>query len=500
MEGRRAASGDTIARNTTFALAAQAATAMFTAGVTLYLVRALGPAEFGVFSLAFGVGALLLLPADFGISQSTARFLAERRGSPADAAAVLASGLRLKLVAAAVLATALFALAEPIAGAYDAPGLVWPLRGIAIALAGQSLMMLYSAAFVALGRTSLNLGVVASESAVEAGTTVVLVVLGAGASGAAFGRAAGYVFGAAAGMVVAVRLLGRSSIALGQASRGGSNGSSHGRRIAGYAGALFVIDGAYTVLGQIDILLIGALLTTTSVGLFQAPWRLTAVLHYPGLAVAAGVAPRLARDASSRTEPDAAPLTAGLRLLLVFQAAFIAPLLVWSGPITDLALGSSFEGSSEVLRLLTPYVFLAGLAPLVSNAVDYLGAARRRIPIALATLAVNFAIDIVLIPKIGIVAGAIGSSAGFAIYVPAHLWLCDRLVGLPLASLAASLARALLAAAAMCGVLLAAGTEDLSTLSWLWGSMGGAAAFAAVLLATGELPRSREALRALRAS
>ena len=189
--------GDSITRNSVFAFAAQAASALFTAGLTVFLVRRLGPAEFGVFALAFGVGTLLVLPADFGISQSTARFLAERRGDRDVAAAVLAGGLRLKLAATGLVGATLFAVAGPIADAYGAPGLLWPLRGMAIALLGQSLMGLYGNAFVALGRLSLNFRVVLSESAVEAAASVALVLLGAGASGAAFGRAIGYACGGA---------------------------------------------------------------------------------------------------------------------------------------------------------------------------------------------------------------------------------------------------------------------------------------------------------------
>ncbi len=47
-----------------------------------------------------------------------------------------------------------------------------------------------------------------------------------------------------------------------------------------------------------------------------------------------------------------------------------------------------------------------------------------------------------------------------------------------------------LAAAAMAAVLLAAGTERLSTVGWLAGSIGGVAAFTAVLLVAGEISLS----------
>ena len=71
---------DTITRNTAFALASQLATASFTALLTIVLVRVLGPEDYGVFALALSVASLVFLPADFGISQSTARFVAEHRG------------------------------------------------------------------------------------------------------------------------------------------------------------------------------------------------------------------------------------------------------------------------------------------------------------------------------------------------------------------------------------------------------------------------------------
>ncbi len=57
--------------------------------------------------------------------------------------------------------------------------------------------------------------------------------------------------------------------------------------------------------------------------------------------------------------------------------------------------------------------------------------------------------------------------------------------------------RTVLAAAAMAAVLLAAGTGHVSTVGWVAGSVGGVAAFTAVLLVTGEisLGRSRGADR-----
>src|SRR5207302_5535575 len=138
--------------------------------------------------------------------------------------------------------------AGPIASAYDSPSLTWPLRGIAIALIGQTVMGLLLSSFEALGKISVSLKLVFSESAIETAASVGLVLLGAGAAGAAFGRTVGYGLAAVLGLSMAIRLVGRGALAL----RTGVGGRL--RRIAAYAGALVIVDGAYVGFTQIDVL------------------------------------------------------------------------------------------------------------------------------------------------------------------------------------------------------------------------------------------------------
>ena len=197
-----------IARNTAFSFGVQLATSVFTAALTLYLVRALGPHGYGLFALALAVTGLVSIPADLGITGSTGRYVAEARTNRAAAARVVADALVLKAVASAATSLALFATAGWIADGYGEPDLVWPLRGVAVALFGHSVMTLVRGVFVALGRISVNLRLVLSESAVETAASVGLVLLGAGATGAAFGRAIGYGFGAAFGVTLVALTLG----------------------------------------------------------------------------------------------------------------------------------------------------------------------------------------------------------------------------------------------------------------------------------------------------
>lgn len=480
--------GASIARNSTFALATQLTTATFTAVLTLYLVRALDPAGYGIFALALAFGGLLTLPSDFGVSAAAARFIAERRGDRDAVASIFADALRLKLLLAGGASATLLLAAGPIASLYGDDVLAWPLRGIALALFGQSLLLLFSGSFTAQGRVDRNLVLVSSESVLELTASVVLVALGAGAAGAAFGRATGYGLGAAVGLLLTVRLLGRGAVAI--------RGRARARGLSRYARSLAVVDWAYGIFDQLDVLLIGAFLGPAAVGLFQAPLRFVAFLFYPGYALASGVAPRLARRGDA--PPNVAAFSAALRLSILVQGAFTAFVLGWAEPLVDLLLGPKYRESADVLRALAPYVFFAGFGVLVSLGANYLGQARQRVPLALSAVAINLVIDIALIPRIGIVAGAIGTDVGYGFYVLGHLRLCTRSLALPLRPIAVTFFRTALAAGTAVALLLALGRTDVGLLTLAAGGAAAVVAYLAVLFLTGEVS-GEELQSALRA-
>jgi O-antigen/teichoic acid export membrane protein len=471
--------GDTISRNAVFAMATQLSTAAFTMVLTIYLVRALGPSTYGTFALALGITGLVLRPSDLGTTQSAARFIAEHHGDRAGILGVLGMALRTRLMTATAMGALLFALAAPIANLYGVPDLTWPLRGAAISLFGQSIFRFAAVIFIALRRTSNSFVLTVSESATEFTASVVLVALGAGASGAAFGRAIGYVCGAALGVVVLGRFLRHSPIV-------GTGPSPVARReFVAYAGALLIVVGVYTAYSQIDLLLIGAYLGTHAVGIFAAPLRLISFLGYPGQALSQALGPRLARHREQA--PEVGALIRGVRYIIIVQAGLLAFVTAWAGPITEVALGSQFGSSAGVLRALAPYVFLTGLGPVLVAPLNYMGEARRRIPFSLGTLAVNVVLDVILIPRIGVYGAAVGSDVAYAIYVVAHLWLAHRLIGIRIEPLAASLARSFAAAGATTAILIAVGTADLSAIQWLAGVALGAIGFVTVLIVTREV-------------
>jgi O-antigen/teichoic acid export membrane protein len=466
---------DSIPRNAVFSLASQIATASFTAIITLFLVRKLDPSGYGIFVLALSFAGLLALPADFGVTMSTARFIAERRGNASAIAGVIFQALRLKLVLTSLMALLLIALAEPIASLYNQPALVWPLRAVAIALVAQNLVFLFANIFVAVGRVKSQFVLYMSEGAIEAFATIGLVLLLGGATAAVLGRVAGYSCGVLIGAVLVLRFLGRKAIA----TRGGAPSL---RQFTAYAGVMMIIDASWAVYLFADVLLVGAVLGSTAAGIYSAPLRLVVLLHYPGLAAAQAIAPRMTmRDGHT---PDVAALARGLRYMVVLQTAIAVTMAAWAVPLTDLLLGSEFAQSADVMLALTPALFLWGIGPLVSVSLNYRGEGKRRVPIVVGCMLLNIVLLLLLVNQFGVVGAAVSVDISYAVYVGAHLWVCRDIFGLRLRTLASTLVRSSPAALAMGIILLLVAHGGPNTPEWVLGFACALVAFAALAVAT----------------
>jgi O-antigen/teichoic acid export membrane protein len=472
--------GRSIAGNTILLLLSQIVGGLFTAALTIFLTRKLGSHGYGILALALGVGGLLLLPSDFGISYSIGRFVADHRDDRQRVQSVTAAALGLKAVAAIVVSAALFGLASPIAGWYDLPALAWPIRAISVALLGQSVMLSYSV-FVAVGRADLRMRAVFVESAVQCTAAIGLVVAGAGVTGAALGWAIGYLTGAGMTIFLLVRLLG--SRVLPRTLRLGPDA----RRIGAYAGVLLIVEGTFTVFSQVDVLIIGSFLGAGAVGIFSAPLQLINLLAYPSLAISSGVGPRLSRVAQGG--PDARAFLIGVRLMIILQSAITALVLGWAGLMVHVGLGHQYAHSVVVLRALAPFVFLNGMGALVSISANFLGEASSRLPVAITTVLINIGLDLLLVPRLGVIGGAIGTDVAYLLYAPAHLYICRRVLRIDLRPALLTFLRTALAGALMTGVLLFFG-DSIAVSSVPRTAFGGAlgvAVFALVLYLTGEV-------------
>jgi O-antigen/teichoic acid export membrane protein len=449
-------------------------------GLTLYLVRALSPAHYGVFVLAGSIAGLAGFPVVDALGLGVARLLSDHGSSPDRVRQATALALRIALPIAVVVGLAVAVAAGTIARAYGFPALAWPLRwaGLAI-IAGCALRALQMAAAGLRGGRVAGVLVV-GEAVLELVATVGFVVAGAGVSGAAAARPLAYAAAAALGAAL-VFATGRRRGATVRAERDPDLSVGALVRSAGGASAVGLV---WTAVVPVQAILIGAISGAPAVGSLGAEVRLLTPIASISV-VAALVYVRRAVGGAPDSEARRT-----LKWSIVASGLLVAPCIVWASPISAGLLGSGHPGSAAILRWLAVYAFLAAPTAVLSVIDSRVGGAGRW---ALVAVVLGYAelVGYAAIRAFG-VAGAAVTIDGFVLATLLLLLLAsstrsvfDRRAALLTA------ARTVLAAAAMAAVLLAAGTERLSTVGWLAGAVGGVAAFAAVLLVAGEISLTR---------
>jgi O-antigen/teichoic acid export membrane protein len=196
--------------------------------------------------------------------------------------------------------------------------------------------------------------------------------------------------------------------------------------IRAYGWPMFLVAISFTLFGQVDQLVIYAVRGAHQAAGYIGNWRLITLLHLPGLAAASVVSPRLAAGATQAKRRLFASWLLLLGVGYIGVAATTAAVATWLVP---LGLGGKYVGAAQIFVALTAYSLLLGIAPLVTVAANFLGGARRRVRLGAVTIVTNLALDLALVPKLGVYGAAIGTSVAFTWYVGAHLTLSWRLLG-----------------------------------------------------------------------
>ena len=211
--GRQSRSGDGIVRNTTFAFAVQLPSRCSARSLTLYLSARSAPRTTASSRSQSRSGSC---------SRSSPSWASRprRRASSPSTEAIGSDGSVLRGAAGkaatdgTLVSLALFVAAGPIAD-LTTPR-IWSGRCASSRSpsSGRAFRRFSAASSSRQGRIFVNLRLALASGSVELGTSVVLVLLGAGATGAACGRAAGWLVAAVLGLVFTLRYFGRRAVAL----------------------------------------------------------------------------------------------------------------------------------------------------------------------------------------------------------------------------------------------------------------------------------------------
>ncbi|GAB3036067.1 flippase [Natronobiforma cellulositropha] len=392
------------------------------AGIILVLTRVfLSPDEYGLVFLAVAVFAVAGLFASLGIPKSTAKFIAEyRERDETQLRHVLRVSGTYNALIAGIVCLALFALSGPIAAFYGEPALE-PLLvvgvGYVLAHVTQSYLTIV---FQGFGRVSLSAAVKATSHAAQFGSVVLLMLAGYGPVGVIGGFVAGYTLGALLGLVLLARLV-RECPTPETVEEGLT------RRILEYSVPLTASQGANVLYKRVDTLMVGFFLSPLAVGFYELAKQVSTFVIAPADSLGFTVAPTFGEHKSgSQIERASRVYEQSFEYITLLYLPAVAGVVLLAGPGIEFVFGESYLGAVPVLQVFAAFVLFQAIDKITNDSLDYLGRATERAIGKGVTGTLNFLLNLVLIPTIGVVGAALSTAVCFGLMVGYNLYLIDQ--------------------------------------------------------------------------
>jgi len=380
----------------------------------MVLVRALGPAGKGACDLAILVPSMLalLLSAGLGIANvyhaGSRRFGVGELSSNSIGWGLLAGTVGMGLYALAAATGLLARLVPGVPRSLVAPaafllpcGVLFPaLTGI---LQGRGRI------------TQVNLLTGGQALFTLAGSLLFVVALGLGSRGAVFAT----VLGAGASLLLALPMVRRDGGRLHPARDRTVLRASLAYGLRGHVGNLLQLMNY-----RLDVFLVNALLDPAHVGLYGVAVRMAEALWLLPSAIAFVLLTRVA--SAGRSGDDT--LTKRSLWIALAAGAFGAVVLVLGGrTLLRLLYSEAFVPSYGALIALLPGVVLLGGAKILANDIAGRGYPHLNSIGSGIALAFTIVLDLVLIPRHGIVGAAAASSVAYAVGFAYTLWAFTRI-------------------------------------------------------------------------
>jgi len=397
-------------------LVAQAALPAF----HVQLARFLGAGGYGLYTWSSSVVDVLSVVTLFGLDQAVIRQVSLRgEGSPR----AVGTALRVVVLSGLAVFVAIWLGAPAIAALQGKPGLIAPLRWLALVplFYHVSTIFLVATQALAVMRWAFWARSVVQPLVLLASTGAVLRA-GSGAGGAA----AAVVAGMAATAVVSAVAYGRE-LPLGETLRMAVGGRLDGETLR-VAFPLVFANLLWAILVRVDVFVLGHYRAEAELGAYAACALYAASISQIRSAfdpvTTAGVAPALARG-------DAAGLSAAVRRQTLWLALVAFPLLVLFAGFGEPLLavfGKGFRGAELALAVLAVGHTMNALA-LASFALPLSGNGRYTTYVAAGALAFEVALSLVLVPRYGALGAALAFAVGVGGAQIVQMLLAWRVVG-----------------------------------------------------------------------
>ncbi|AKG91241.1 Membrane protein involved in the export of O-antigen and teichoic acid [Geoglobus ahangari] len=369
--------------------------------ITVFLARALGPVDFGIYSLTISIALLIISLTDFGINQTVIRYVSDAIGKREIS---LARGYirelgKIKAILAVIVSASLVLLSDILStNVFHKPDLSLPLKVVSGFVLFYPISGFLIGIFNGLNDFRANFVKSSTYEFFRATTIITLVTLGYSVVGAIFG----FVVASLASLLsLAILLLKKyKTYVIGKAEK------IDILRVLRFTGYLTISGIAWTVFTYVDSVMIGTFLPAEYVGYYRASYTIigavAGILSLP--VVLFPVFVQLGRDDLKNAFNRVFKYSA----MIAVPASFGLPAI--SKEIVLAIYGPEYLSAVPVFWILSFLILRSavGFWGVIFNAKEM---PEYPVKVILLGMALNILLNYLMIPKFGIIGAAIATIA-----------------------------------------------------------------------------------------
>ncbi len=388
--------------------------------LTVALARLLTPDNYGLLFLAISILGTLKLFSQFGIAKSAARYIAEyKETNPTQLSHIVRFSFLLNLSTIAIVCVFLFSLNEFIAELIGEPDLIPLLEAGVFFIIFSTLLKFVRSVLQGFEAIKPAATLIALDRSARLVFAIGLVLLGFEAIGALTGYIFAYGIAAVIGLIYIYSKYYRTIVSadLEQGIR---------RQIAEYAFPLTITGTAGILDKRIDTVLVGFFVGPAAVAYYTISRQISQFITTPVEALGFTLSPTYESQVAKGDSKVAARIyEQALSHTLLLYIPGAAGLILVAEPMIDFVFGPEYLGVVPVLQILSIFVVLQSVKLLTDNGLDFLGRARDRAIIKSVAAILNFGLNLVLIPRMGVIGAAIATVATDAIYTFSTVYIMN---------------------------------------------------------------------------
>ncbi|PSP92871.1 flippase [Halobacteriales archaeon QS_4_62_28] len=384
--------------------------------LTRFLLR---PSEYGLLFLSISVLGFAMLFANLGFEKAGAKYVAEyRESAPELVSTAVRKTILYNCLAITAVGIGLALFHSRIATTIGEPAIAGLLLfgiGYVAAKSIKGTAVILFQGFNWMGWVAI-LNIITNISLVIA--VPAFILLGYGIEGALSGYIISYAVGGTVGIfVMYTELYERHDISPEQEADVSSG-------ILRYSVPLTFTMSASVINSRTDTVLLGVFQGPVAIAYYTLGKQISDFLITPARSLGFAVSPTYGEQKANENLQQAARLyeQSFIYTILLYGPAAAGVVLV-ANPTIELIFGAKYHGAGPVLQIFSIFVVFRALDTTTSDALDFLGRARSRAIAKGGSAVCNVVLNLLLIPRFGVIGAAVATVLTYGAYVGLELFV-----------------------------------------------------------------------------